>query len=184
MVNETRYTSIRRVLDDLLEHPMLQGLDLEQAVRHTLRFISLHGYPALYSDRVADVEIRDFRGALPCDLVSVTQVVDALHKVALRAMTGTFPPGAEWRRPSLPPRCGCLDGTHNVRPGVTDREHVPPPPPCREAAFKTSICNNTPLKDINKEAMRIFLAGGISGNLREFYQRIMKTEPTSVDEIV
>jgi len=48
----------------------------------------------------------------------------------------------------------------------------------------SSIYNNTPLKDINKEAMRIFLAGGISGNLREFYQRIMKTEPTSVDEIV
>jgi len=30
----------------------------------------------------------------------------------------------------------------------------------------SSICNNTPLKDINKEAMRIFLAGGISGNHR------------------
>lgn len=43
----------------------------------------------------------------------------------------------------------------------------------------SSICNLEPPKDINKEAMRIFLAGGISGNLREFYQKIMKVYQAS-----
>lgn len=51
----------------------------------------------------------------------------------------------------------------------------------------SSIYNNIPCKDINKEAMRIFLAGGISGNLREFYQKIMKVyqaSPRSRGEVV
>ena len=33
MVKEIKYTSIRRVLDNLLDHPMLTNLTLEQAVR-------------------------------------------------------------------------------------------------------------------------------------------------------
>lgn len=44
-----------------------------------------------------------------------------------------------------------------------------------------------PLKEINKDAMRIFLAGGISGNLREFWQKVMKVycaSPNSRKEVI
>ena len=47
MVTEIQYTNIKRVLDDLLDHPMLTDLTLEQVVRHTMRFISKHGYSKL-----------------------------------------------------------------------------------------------------------------------------------------
>lgn len=45
MVRNVQYTSIKRVLDNLLDHPLLRDVDIDQAVRLTLRFISLHGYP-------------------------------------------------------------------------------------------------------------------------------------------
>lgn len=93
MVTEIQYTSIQRVLDDLLDHPLLKDLTLEQVVRHTIRFISLHGYPKLYQDRIATVEIKDFRGLLPCDLISIMQVKDLATGVCLRAMSDTFTPG-------------------------------------------------------------------------------------------
>ena len=93
MVTEIQYTNIRRVLDDLVEHPLLRNLTLEQVVRHTLRFISLHGYPSLYQDKIAEIEIKDFRGLLPCDLISIIQVKDLDTGICLRAMTDTFTQG-------------------------------------------------------------------------------------------
>ena len=92
MVSEIRYTSVRRVLDDLLEHPLLSSLTLEQVVRHTVRFISLHGYPKLYQDRQEEVEIHEFRGLLPCDCIKVVQVKDMQLNVCMRHITDTFKP--------------------------------------------------------------------------------------------
>lgn len=93
MVKEIRYTNIRRVLDSLTEHPMLSDLTLEQAVRHVLRFISLHGYTKLYEDKQAVVEIHEWRGLLPCDLISIQQVKDIRTGICLRSMEDTFTPG-------------------------------------------------------------------------------------------
>lgn len=93
MVKEIQYTNIRRILDDLTDHPLLTDVTLEQVVRHTLRFISIHGYPKLYEDRIADVDIDCFRGTLPCDLISIIQVKDKGTGICLRAMTDNFTPG-------------------------------------------------------------------------------------------
>ena len=66
MVTEIQYTNIKRVLDDLLDHPLLRDLTLEQVVRHTIRFISLHGYPKLYQDKEEEVEINAERERESC----------------------------------------------------------------------------------------------------------------------
>ena len=95
MVKELQYTSINRVLDDVTEHPLLSDLTLEQAIRHTIRFIGLHGYPQIYQDKIEDVKIHAFRGLLPCDLISIVQVKDKLSGVCLRSMTDNFPKGLE-----------------------------------------------------------------------------------------
>lgn len=93
MVSEIRYTTVKRVLDDLLDHPQLRDLTLEQVVRHVIRFIALHGYPKLYEDKIENVEIHEFRGLLPCDLIKIIQVKDLKHHVCMRAMTDNFTPG-------------------------------------------------------------------------------------------
>lgn len=90
MIKEIQYTNIRRVLDNLMDHPLLRDINLEQAVRYTLRFISLHGYPKLYKDKSTIVQIKDYRGMLPCDLESIIQVKDMHSGICLRSMTDNF----------------------------------------------------------------------------------------------
>lgn len=133
MVNEIQYTSIRRVLDDLLDHPMLRDVTLEQAVRHTLRFISLHGYPKLYTDKIDTVEIKDFRGLLPCDLISIIQVKDLDTGICLRAMSDTFTPGL---RQKPKEEVYHKDHINNMRPPVDT--YIPPMKRyLEEPSFKT-----------------------------------------------
>ena len=103
MVKETQYTSIRRVLDDLLEDAHMENLTLEQVVRHTIRFIGKHGYPKLYQDKQEDIEIHEFRGALPCDLISIIQVREKKSGICLRSMTETFYPPVGPRPHNEPP---------------------------------------------------------------------------------
>lgn len=98
MVKEFQYTTIRRVLDNLLDHPMLRNVTAEQAVRYTIRFISLHGFPKMFQDKAAEVEIHNFRGMLPCDLISIIQVRDKKCGLCLKAMTDVFP-GAQFSPP-------------------------------------------------------------------------------------
>lgn len=92
MIKEIQYTNIKRVLDNLMDHPMLRDINLEQAVRYTLRFISLHGYPKLYKDKSAIIPIKDYRGMLPCDLESIIQVKDLKSNECLRSMADNFNP--------------------------------------------------------------------------------------------
>lgn len=92
MVKEIQYTSISKVLSNLMDHPMLQDLTMEQVVRYTIRFIDLHGFPRFYQDKSALIEIQNFRGLLPCDLVSVIQVKDTSNGCCLRSMTDNFSP--------------------------------------------------------------------------------------------
>lgn len=120
MVTNIQYTNIRRVLDDITEHPLLRDVTLEQVIRYTIRFISLHGFPQLYQDKVGTVEIKDFRGLLPCDLISILQVRDMDTGICLRSMTDTFTPGLE---PKPKERCQQEDFLDNATP---IGEYIPP----------------------------------------------------------
>lgn len=113
MVTEIQYTSIKRVLDDLLDHPLLRDLNLDQVIRHTIRFISIHGYPKLYYDKMETVKIKDFKGLLPCDLISIIQVKDLKTELCLRAMTDNFTPGM---RPKPDEKHRPKDLLNNVKP--------------------------------------------------------------------
>lgn len=123
MVKEIQYTNIRRVLDSLHDHPMLSDLTLEQVVRHTIRFIAIHGYTKLYKDKETDIDIHEFRGLLPCDLISIIQVKDDCSGICLRSMTDSFTPGV------LPPPS---------HPLPLHTPYIPPMAPRHgEPAFKT-----------------------------------------------
>jgi hypothetical protein len=133
MVKEIQYTSIRRVLDNLMDHPLLRDLTLEQVVRHVVRFIGLNGYTKLYQDKVMNVEIRNFRGELPCDLISIIQVKDVFSGICLRSMTDNFVPGLHNPPPPPPP-----DLLNNVKHKHRKHPYIPPThwlP--EELAFKT-----------------------------------------------
>jgi hypothetical protein len=143
MIKELQYVNIRRVLDNLTDHPLLRDLTLEQVVRHTIRFIGLHGLPRMYQDKIVDIDIHEFRGLLPCDLISIIQVKDLRTGTCLRAMTDNFTPGLVPHSPHLHPHH--KDLLNNVRDETKDCHHHHPKdmyiPPLRrhfeEMTFKT-----------------------------------------------
>lgn len=135
MIKEIQYTNLRRVLDNIMEHPLLRDVTIEQAARYTLRFICLHGYPKLYKDKEIDVPISCFRGMLPCDLVSIIQVRDKKSKICLRSMTDDFNPGfkidSDKERGIVPtapkPPVKKKDYLNNaVRPEDVENTYIPP----------------------------------------------------------
>ena len=93
MIKErNNFVNIREVLARVTSHPMLKNVDLEQAIRYTVDFISLVGCPTFYLDKEVDIPIEDYRGLMPCDLVSIVQVKDKKTGFCMHSMTDTFNP--------------------------------------------------------------------------------------------
>lgn len=83
---------------------------------------------------MAEIPIEDFRGALPCDLISIIQVVDKRTGIAMRAMTDTFLPPEHHVHPTK-----CKDLINNVHPAPLGMDRCPchPHHHNHEASFKT-----------------------------------------------
>ena len=61
-------------MDRITRQKMMRDIPFETVVEHTVDFIELLGTPGLYLDKVAKVEVKDWRGALPCDFNQMRQV--------------------------------------------------------------------------------------------------------------
>lgn len=68
------YISIREILDNLLEHPLLKDLPFDRAVNYTVHFLRLIGMPRMFEEKCASVDIANYRGFLPCDFYDMIQV--------------------------------------------------------------------------------------------------------------
>ena len=93
MIKErNNFVNIREVLARVTSHSMLKNVDLEQAIRYTVDFLSIVGCPTFYLDKEVDITIEDYRGLMPCDLVSIIQVKDKKTGFCMHSMTDTFNP--------------------------------------------------------------------------------------------
>lgn len=90
MVKENNYISVKEVISRVMRHPLLSDITLEAAIQYTVDFIGIMGLPKTYLDKSAIVEIDNFRGKLPCDLVSIDQVRIVGKNIYLRSMTSNF----------------------------------------------------------------------------------------------
>ena len=70
----TGYISVKQILDDLLDHPLLQDLSLERAINYAVHFIQIIGAPNEFEEKTALVDIKDWRGCMPCDYYDIIQV--------------------------------------------------------------------------------------------------------------
>jgi hypothetical protein len=89
VMNE-QYISIKRILDDLMAHPMLQDLSMERAINYAIDFIRIVGCPQFYEEKTAVVEIDNYRGKLPCDFYSIVGVRSNDSHIAYKHTTDTF----------------------------------------------------------------------------------------------
>lgn len=96
MVKEVRYINIREILSRVLKHKLLQDFTFEQAIQYVLDFIGLFGFPDFYEHKEALIDICDYKGELPCDLIEIEMIVDCKTNMPLRSMTGVFNPGGKY----------------------------------------------------------------------------------------
>lgn len=92
MIKEIKYVNIKEIVSRVLRHPLLKDFGIEQAVQYVSDFIDIFGLPDMMENKEATIQIKDYRGILPCDCVSINQVKDCLTRNCFRAMTDTFTP--------------------------------------------------------------------------------------------
>lgn len=68
------YVSIAEIMDNLLQHPLLQDLTLERAVNYAQSFIQIVGMPNMFIEKTEEIKIKEYRGVLPCDFYEIIQV--------------------------------------------------------------------------------------------------------------
>lgn len=96
MVKEIEYINIRELLSRVLRSRLLQEFTLEQAIQYTIDFIGIFGFPEIYEDKETEIDICDYRGQLPCDLIEIIMVKDCKTNLPLRSMTAAFNPGGKY----------------------------------------------------------------------------------------
>ena len=67
-------TSIRRVADRIMRHPLMRDIPFETIIDYTIDFIQILGCPQVYIDKEAVLKIEDYRALLPCDYIEMIQV--------------------------------------------------------------------------------------------------------------
>lgn len=69
-----KYISIKEVLDNILEHPMLSDVSFERVVNHCIHFMRIVGCPRMFEEKTALIDIENYRGVIPCDFNDIIQV--------------------------------------------------------------------------------------------------------------
>lgn len=84
------YISIRQIMDDVLDHPMLEDLPYQTAIKYAIRFIRTMGMPKLFELKTAILHIEDHTCKLPCDIYSVLHVKDCKTQRLMRESVSHF----------------------------------------------------------------------------------------------
>ena len=90
MWSEFNFVTIHTVVDRILRHPLMQELTFEAAVQYLIDFLGIFGLPQTYTDEYAVIDIKDFRGLLPCDCIAINQVRECKSGRVLSAMSDSF----------------------------------------------------------------------------------------------
>lgn len=84
------YISINQIMDDILDHPMLEDVPYDAAIKYAVRFIRKMGMPKLFETKVADLHITQHSCKLPCDVYEVLHVRDKKSGILLRQSESNF----------------------------------------------------------------------------------------------
>lgn len=69
-----KYISLKVVMDNIMDHPMLKDISFERVINYTQSFMRIVGCPRMFEEKTALVEIENYRGMIPCDFNDIIQV--------------------------------------------------------------------------------------------------------------
>lgn len=88
----TGFISIREILSEVLRQggDIVRDTNEEDVIMYTAELIGVVGMPALFENKVAELEIKKYRAKLPCDVYEVNQVKCGSGCRTLNASTDLF----------------------------------------------------------------------------------------------
>lgn len=81
--------SIKVVFDKIMRHPLMRDLDLEAIIDYSVDFMKIMGNPTIFTNKIKELEVKDYRALLPCDYYNVIQVRPIQGDVAGPSMLGS-----------------------------------------------------------------------------------------------
>ena len=93
---KTGKTTLNIILDRIRRNPLLSDIPFETAVDYAVDFMVLEGFPSFFVEKVANIEINDYRGLLPNDCAELKAVrgflnADFNHRpISFREATDIF----------------------------------------------------------------------------------------------
>lgn len=85
-----QYISVKAVADSIYRNPLLQDISTDDIIKYTTDFVNIVSLPGYMEDNIATVEVNEYRGILPCGLISITQVRDNVDKDAYINSSDTY----------------------------------------------------------------------------------------------
>ena len=73
-MNLTNYISLKVVMDDILDHPMMQGVTYERVINYAVHFLRILCVSPIFEDKIEVLKVEDYRALLPCDFYKMNQV--------------------------------------------------------------------------------------------------------------
>lgn len=94
-MNSGKTQSIGYIMYKVLRHPLAQDLAYDQAAEFALEFIRLVGAPLSFIDEVKTIEINDYKGSIPNNLITVRGIkylrdCDTNEGIAMRYATDLY----------------------------------------------------------------------------------------------
>ena len=84
------YVKIQQIIDDIMEHPMLQDVTQERIIKYAADFMQIIGVPKMFDNKTAILEVTKYKAQLPCDFYSVLGVRTTDTHRAFRATTDIY----------------------------------------------------------------------------------------------
>lgn len=92
MQNTFEYISINEVLSRIMRHPLLQDVNKETAIQYVVDFIGIVGLGQMYDIREDVVDICQYKGVIPCPVISINGVKKIPENISLIGMTDIYYP--------------------------------------------------------------------------------------------
>lgn len=68
------YINVNVIADRIKRNPLLEDVPFETIIDYAIEFIKIMGIPASFIEKTAEVEVKDYRGELPCDFYNPIQI--------------------------------------------------------------------------------------------------------------
>lgn len=82
--------SIKQIMDDILDHPMLQELSFERAINYAVEFIRLVGMPTAFENKVELLQVEEYATVIPDGCYQIVSIKKEGSDITLNSSTSVY----------------------------------------------------------------------------------------------